>query len=168
MRYDTESRELWRSELGDSAEPLWNAFRSVDPPELELPQDDQRRTPWLLLGMAASWLVIAVLFAWNVNLQKDVTAAQKQSALVLLAAERSDRVLAGLANVRQLGRNPAITAALIELLTSSDDPNVQLEALDLLLDDVLKDLEFRREVLERIQFNRAFVELAIQSREART
>ena len=168
MTRNTDSRELWRAELGDSAEPLWNAFRQVEPPEINLRPDDRRRQPWMLLGMAASWMAIAVLFAWNVGLQNDVTEARERTALVLLAAERSDRVLTGLANARQLERHPEITAALLEVLKTSSDPNVQLGALDLLLDDVLQDPDLRRKVLEQVRFNRSFIELAIQAREVRT
>ena len=88
--------------------------------------------------------------------------------MVLLAADRSDHVLTGLANARQLRHDPAITGMLLELLKTSEDPNVQLEALDLLLDDVLSDEKRRRELLEDVQFNRSFLELAIKAREVRT
>ena len=168
MTDQTDPRKLWRAELGETAEPLWDEFRIVEPPELSMPPQVRRKVQWMPLGMAASWLAIAALFAWNVDLQNEVTEAQEQTALVLLAAERSDRVLAGLSNVRRLDREPAITAALLELLKNSADPNVQLEALDLLLDDVLQDTEFRRDVLEQVLFNRSFVERAIQAREVRT
>ncbi len=168
MTNDTDPREVWRAEAGDAAAALWDAFRMHEPPELAASLEERRQMPWMLLGMAASWLAIAVLFAWNVDLQNDVREARERTALVLLAAERSDRVLAGLAGVRRLERDDVITAALVELLKNSADPNVQLEALDLLLDDVLQEPEFRREVLEQIQFNRSFVELAIQAREIRT
>jgi hypothetical protein len=168
MTNDKDPRALWRSEIGDDAEPLWDSFRLVVPPEMDRPLHDRRQAPWMWFAMAASWLAIAALFAWNVDLQNDVSAAQERTALVLLATERSDRVLAGLAAVRQLDRDPAITAALLELLKTSDDPNVQLEALDLLLDDGLQDPDLRREVLEQVRFNRSFIKLAIQAREVRT
>ena len=168
MTDQADPRKLWRDELGESAELLWDELRMVEPPELRTPLQDRRKVPWMPLAMAASWLAIAALFAWNVDLQSEVTEARERAALVLLAAERSDRVLAGLSNVRSLDRDPAITAALLELLKNSLDPNVQLEALDLLLDDVLQDPEFRREVLEQVRFNRSFVERAIQAREVRT
>ena len=168
MTDQMDPRNLWRAELGEASEPLWDEFRMVEPPKLSMPPQDRRKVPWMPLAMAASWLAIAALFAWNVDLQSDVTEAQERTALVLLAAERSDRVLAGLSNVRRLDRDPAITAALLELLKNSQDPNVQLGALDLLLDDVLQDPEFRREILEQVQFNRSFVERAIRAREVRT
>jgi hypothetical protein len=169
MSKNTDAREFWHSELGDdSGKALWNAFTEVEPPELDRQTSGRPQAPWLWMGMAASWLAIAALFAWNFDLQKDVVEAQEQTALVLLEAERSDRVLAGLANVRQLKRDPEISAALLELLKNSDDPNVQIDALDLLLDNVLKDPDLRREVLEQVRFNRSFVEFAIQSQEVRT
>lgn len=168
MTNNTDPRTFWRSEIGDDAEPLWDSFRLVRPPELNLPRHDRRPAPGLWLAMAASWVAIAALFAWNFDLQNDVSEARERTALVLLATERSDHVLAGLATVRQLDRDPAITAALLELLKQSDDPNVQLEALDLLFDDVLQDPDIRQEVLDQVRFNRSFVELAIQTREVRT
>lgn len=169
MSENTDPRESWRSELGDdSAKALWNAFREVEPPKLDRHNSDRPRVNWMLVGLAASWMAIATLFAWSIDLQKDVAEAREQTALVLLAAERSDRVLAGLGNVRHLDRDPAITAALLELLKNSDDPNVQIEALDLLFDDVLKDRDLSQEVLEQVRFNRSFIEFAILAREART
>lgn len=169
MSENKDPREFWHSEAGDdSAEALWNAFEEVEPPELDRQSFVHPRWNWMLVGMAASWVAIAALFAWNIDLQRDVAGAQQQTALVLLAAERSDRVLAGLGNVRQLDPDPAITDALLELLKNSDDPNVQVEALDLLLDGVLQDPDFRQEVLEQVRFNRSFVEFAIQAREVRT
>ncbi len=161
-------RDVWRAEFGDSADKAWDAFGISEPPELA-PLEEQRRTqPWMWYGLAASWAAIAALFAWNMNLQGDVSAAREQTALVLLAAERSDRVLSGLASVRQLDQDPAIRAALLHLLKTSEDPNVQLDALDLLLDDVLADPDLRREVLEEIRFNRSFIELALRAREVQT
>lgn len=168
MSNDSESRALWREALGDDADATWDAFRMAEPPARAPLMPARRRPPWMGFGLAASWLAIAVLFAWNVDLQGDVTAARERTALVLLAAERSDRVLAGLADARRFDRNPAITAELLHVLKTSDDPNVQLEALDLLLDDVLKDTERRREVLDGIRFNRQFIERAIAAREIRT
>ncbi len=168
MSNKTDTRDLWRAELGDAAEPLWDAFKLAEPPALRPLDHPRRQWPWMWLGLAASWLGIAVLAAWNIDLQSEVNLAREQAALVSLAAERSDRVLTGLAHARQLDRDPAITAALLQLLKTSDDPNVQLEALDLLIDDVLRDPEFRREVLQEIQFNRPFIELALQTREIRT
>ena len=169
MSENTDPRDYWRSELGDeSAKALWNAFPEVEPPKLNRQISDRPRANWTLVGLAASWLAIAALFAWNVELQNNVAEAREQTALALLTAERSDRVLAGLENVRYLKRDPAITASLLELLKNSNDPNVQLEALDLLLDDVLQDREFRQEVLEQVRFNRSFVKFAIEAREVRT
>ena len=168
MTYDTDTRDFWRSELGDASEPLWDAFKMAKPPALGPLEHERRQQPWIWFGLAASWLGIATLAAWNLDLQNDVTEAREQAALVSLAAERSDRVLWGLAHARQLDRDPAITAALVHLLKTSVDPNVQLEALDLLLDDGLQDSAFRREVVEEIRFNRAFIELALQAQETRT
>jgi len=168
MTYDTDTRDLWRSELGDASEPLWDAFKMAKPPALGPLEHERRQQPWIWFGLAASWLGIATLAAWNIGLQNDVTEAREQAALVSLAAGRSDRVLWGLAHARQLDRDPAITAALVHLLKTSVDPNVQLEALDLLLDDGLQDSAFRREVVEEIRFNRAFIELALQAQETRT
>ena len=169
MSKNTDPRDFWRSEVGEhTAKTLWSAFSEVEPPGLDQQDPGHSQAPWLMIGMAASWLAIAALFAWNIDLQKDVAEAQERTALALMAAQRSDRVLAGLANVRQLERDPAITAALLELLKNSNDPNVQIEALDLLLEDVLKDHDFRQEVLEEVRFNRSFVEFAIQAREVRT
>lgn len=166
MTDDTETRGFWRAELGDAAEPLWDAFTMAGAPAAG--PRERRRQPYIWIGLAASWLGIAILAAWNLDLQSDVAEAREQAALVALAAERSDRVLWGLAHARQLDRDPAITAALVHLLTTSVDPNVQLEALDLLLDDKLQDAELRREIVEEIRFNRAFIELALQARETRT
>lgn len=168
MTNDTDPRQLWRSELGNSAEPLWDAFRTVEPPELKPPHRESRRAPMMWLGMAASWIAIAGLFGWNINLRNEVTEARAQAALALLAAERSDFVLAGLATVRQLDADPAITAALLELLQNSADPNLQLEALDLLLSGASSDMNVQRDVLEQVRFNRSFLELAIRAREVRT
>ena len=168
MSNDSESRALWRDALGDTADPAWDAFRMDAPPALTTMDAERRQVPWMAVGLAASWLAIAALFAWNVGLQRDVSEAQERAALVLLEAERSDRVLAGLADARRFRRNPAIAAELLHVLKTSEDPNVQLEALDLLLDDVLKDVETRREVLDEIRFNRPFIERAIQAREIRT
>jgi hypothetical protein len=168
MTNDTDTRDFWRSELGDASEPLWYAFKMAKPPALGALEHERRQQPWIWFGLAASWLGIATLAAWNVGLQNDVTEAREQAALVSLAAGRSDRVLWGLAHARQLDRDPAITAALVHLLKTSVDPNVQLEALDLLLDDGLQDSAFRREVVEEIRFNRAFIELALQAQETRT
>ena len=168
MTNDTDPRNLWRSELGGAADEIWDAFRSAEPPPLAPPEDARRQPPWMWLGLAASWVAIAALFAWNVSLQGEVGHARQQSALVLLAAERSDRVLTGLASARRLDRAPAITAALLELLKTSDDPNVQLEALDLLLEDILADPGLRQQVIDEIRFNRTFIELALEAREIRT
>lgn len=168
MNGNTDTRELWRSEIGAAADPLWDAFKMVEPPPPAPLRHEHRQKPWMLVGLAASWIAIAALFAWNVSLQGDVTEARERTALALLAAERSDRVLAGLANARQLDSRPRITAALLELLKNSDDPNVQLEALDLLLQDALNDDDLLREVLEDVRFNRSFIELAIQTREIQT
>lgn len=168
MTDHTDTRDFWRSELGDATEPLWDAFTMAKPPVLGPLELEHRRQPWMWFGLAASWLGIATLAAWNINLQNDVTEAREQAALVSLSAGRSDRVLWGLAHARQLDRDPAITAALVHLLKTSVDPNVQLEALDLLRDNVLQDSEFRRKVVEEIRFNRPFIELALQTQETRT
>lgn len=168
MTNDTDTRDFWRSELGDDSEPLWDAFKIAKPPALGPLEHERRQQSWIWLGLAASWLGIAALAAWNIELQDDVTEAREQAALVSLAAGRSDQVLWGLAHARQLDRDPAITAALVRLLKTSVDPNVQLEALDQLLDDVLQDPDFRREVVEEIRSNRAFIELALRAQETRT
>lgn len=168
MTNDTDSRALWRETLGDDADPTWDAFRMSEPPPLALAAEAPRQPRWIRTGLAASWLGIAALFAWNVALQRDVTAAREQSALVLLEAERSDRVLAGLATAATLDRDPAITSALLELLKTSSDPNVQLAALDLLVENVLKRPAARREVLDDIRHNRPFIERAMQALEIRT
>ncbi len=168
MSNDSESRARWRDALGDDADPTWDAFRMAEPPVIQ-PVEQSPRTPrWVWFGLAASWIGIAMLFSWNVTLQRDVTAANEQTALVLLAAERSDRVLAGLANARRLDRDPAIAEALLELLKTSKDPNVQLQALDLLIDGELRSADARREVLDAVRFNRPFIERAIEALEIRT
>ena len=168
MTNDTDPRELWRSELGSSAEPIWNAFRTVEPAELKLHHRETRRAPVMWLGMAASWIAIVGLISWNLDLRNEVTEARAQAALALLVSERSDIVLTGLATVRQLDADPAITAALLELLQNSADPNLQLEALDLLLSGPSGDINVQRVVLEQVRFNRSFLELAIRAREVRT
>ena len=166
MSKHTNARELWRSELGDAAEPLWDTFMMHKPPALGAFEKPGRA--WMWMGLAASWLGIALLAAWNVTLQRDVSEAREQAALMLLTAGRSDRVLGGLASIRQIGQDRAINDALLQLLKTTDDPNIQIEALDLLLDDVLSDPAARNEVLKEIRFNREFIELALQSREIRT
>lgn len=160
-------RELWRNEFGASAERVWDAFRFTAPPT-GAPAPAAARSPrWHWLGLAASWVMIAVLLAWNAELRRDLVGARQHAALVLLAAERSDRVLSGLADARQLRRDPDIRAALLELLARSRDPNVQLEALDMLLDDEAADPASRRRMLDAVRFNREFIESALQSRETR-
>lgn len=160
-------RELWRNELGGSAERVWDAFRFRAPPSGAPAPAATGSLRWHWLGLAASWVMIAVLLTWNAELRRDLVGAREHAALVLLSADRSDRVLAGLADARQLRRNPEIRAALLELLTLSRDPNVQLEALDMLVEDVAADPESSRRMLEAVRFNREFIQSALQSRETR-
>lgn len=165
MNSKDDMRRLWQEEAGDAGVRLWDEFPISTAPPMERPPAERSNSPWLWAGMAASWAVVGVMVLWNLELRSDVDAAQAQAALALLSTGRSDQVLAGLHSVQTVRANSGLTDALLQLLQTSDDPNVQLEALELLQERGDLTPAAWNEVLMNIRHHKEFIERALKAQE---
>ncbi|MEM8547336.1 MAG: hypothetical protein AAGF46_04145 [Pseudomonadota bacterium] len=165
MSHNEDMRSIWQDEAGDAGAKLWDEFPLSAAPPMERQAAERPQGPWLWAGIAASWAVVGVMVLWNLELRSDVDAAQAQAALALLSTGRSDQVLAGLQSVQTVKNHGGLTDVLLQLLQTSDDPNVQLEALELLYQRGDLSSADWNAALKNVRHHKEFIERALKAQE---
>ena len=166
MKADEEQRALWRDALGDDADRLWQAVPGESAPPLRMrfssPGGERR---WRFAAIAATVLAGLSLF-WNWRISSELAGVRLNQALTLLQVDSSVVRLTALAALRDTRLSAQSVEVLIGIVTTARDPNVQLAALDLLLDSgalgSADDVAAR--VLEQVKNNRAFVAASLRAR----
>ena len=164
-----EHIDLWRDALDDDAERLWTSIHEdVAPPLRGSFTTEVRRRPgrWLL---AAAMALVLVTGMWNVVLTRQLAEIRDDYLMATLAAGSPANRLAALHRLGGESLSADAVEALKNLVRVSQDPNIQLAALDLLLDS--RALSADREIqtlLEQIRHNSQFIEAAVRARSVRT
>ncbi|MEN1728476.1 MAG: hypothetical protein AAGJ52_08540, partial [Pseudomonadota bacterium] len=159
---------LWKEALGEQSEAIWNAFRVDQPPPLELHVTRVERPSWVPWLAAASLAAVLVLGGLNLRLLNELESVRTQQTLTALSLSAQYERLAVLNQLQGQAMDPQLVAAIRVLLLESEDPNVQLAALDLLWQTANFDNpdEVAR-LIRETRHNRAFIQAAIQSRTTR-
>jgi hypothetical protein len=127
--------DQWRSILGDKADALWNAFD--EPPAIELPRPLRRaaRESRWKFATAASLAACLIVSALAIRETDKLDDARVQFALGQLQGGDPSAQL-GAANFLRARSNQLDRDALGTLehaIATADDPNVQLEILEILV-----------------------------------
>ena len=167
MTAANEHRKIWRDALQDDADRVWSGMQEEIAPPL--------RTSFRAPGISSAWRWLAVAAgiaaigfgAWNVSLQRELSDTRAAYLVATLRGESSSR-LATLHRLETVTLSDAIVEELISVVKESDDPNVQLAAIDILLDNRSLDDEERIDsLLDGVRHNRKFIEQAIRARSTR-
>lgn len=164
-----QHEQLWRDALGDDAERIWNGIREdVAPPLRDSFASEVRPRPgrWLL---AAAMVLVLVTGMWNVLLTRQLAEIRDDYVMATLAAGSPANRLAVLHRLGGESLSADAVEALKNLVRVSQDPNIQLAALDLLLDShaLSADSEIQT-LLEQVRHNSQFIEAAVRARSVRT
>ena len=164
-----ESFELWREAIDDDAERVWTSISEDVAPPLRhsfTRGGTRRRQHWLL---AAAIVLVMVTGAWNVLLMRQLADARADYMMATLANDASNQRLAMLHRLDGESLSSDAVEALKHLVRVSQDPNIQLAALDLLLDSrALSGDQEIQALLKQVRHNRHFVEVAVRARSVRT
>ena len=164
-----EHTDLWRDALGDDADPVWNSIREdVAPPLRRSFKTAAKPHPqrWLL---AAAIVLAMVTGTWNFLLMRQLADARSDYLLATLVTDASTGRLAALHRLSGETLSADAVQALKDLVRVSQDPNIQLAALDLLLDSrALPTDEEVQALLRQVRHNSHFIEAAVRARSVRT
>ena len=167
MTAASEHRKIWRDALQEDADLVWSGMQEeIAPPLRTSFRTQSGGSAWRWLAVAAG--IAAIGFgAWNVSLQRELSDTRAAYLVAMLRVESSSR-LATLHRLETVKLSDTIVEELITVVKTSDDPNVQLAAIDILLDNrVLDDEERVDSLLEGVRHNRTFIEQAIRARSMR-
>ena len=164
-----EHVNLWRDAIDDDAERVWTSIREDVAPPLRhayATKDALRPYRWLL---AAAIAAVMVTGAWNLALMKQLADVHADYVMASLAIDLSENRLATLHSLYGESLSADAVEALKDLVRISQDPNIQLTALDLLLDnhELSKDQDVEA-LLQQVRHNGHFVEAAVRARSIRT
>lgn len=164
-----EQVDLWRDAIDDDAERVWTSIREDVAPPLRrsfATEDALRPHRWLL---AAAIALVMVTGAWNFALMKQLADVRADYVMATLAVDLSETRLASLHRLYGESLSADAVEALKDLVRISEDPNIQLAALDLLLDnhELSKDQDVEA-LLQQVRHNGHFVEAAVRARSIRT
>ena len=168
MKAEDENRALWRDALGDRADDFWHAFpRELAPPlSVRFVASPERRR-WRLVA-AAALAVVGLMAGWNLKLSRELSDARRDHAFAMLGIDSWPARLTALSMLRGETLSSAAVTTLMRVVATSRDPNVQLAALDLLIDSGAIDVDdLTHTLLEQIRHNRAFVETSLRARTTR-
>lgn len=163
-----EHIDLWREAIDDDAERVWNGIGEDVAPPLRRSftvSDRPRPQRWLL---AAAIVLAVVTGMWNFLLTRQLAEARADYLVATLAAGLPANRLTTLHRLSGESLSADAEEALRNLVRFSEDPNVQLAALDLLLDG--RALSGDREIealIEQVRHNSHFVEAAVRARSIR-
>tara|TARA_R100001377_G_C3189965_1_gene110143 strand:+ start:1469 stop:1984 length:516 start_codon:yes stop_codon:yes gene_type:complete len=126
--------EQWQEVIGEDADRLWQALevsgshRALTPPA--------RPKRWLSLGKIAAALGsvgLVALLQWQVAQDRDLL--RTENLQLRLLSHNAMQQLEALTQIQNLSPETAMTVApqLLSMLTNSEDPNVQLSALEALI-----------------------------------
>jgi len=160
---------IWRDALEDQADTLWNGVQEEVAPPLRASFAARRdSTAWRWVAIAAGIAVVAVA-NWNLSLHRELSATR---SLYLVAMLQADSSITRLTTLHRLGGaklSSSIVDELMALIKTSEDPNIQLAALDILLEiGALDGAERIDALLKEVRQNRQFIETAIRARTIRT
>lgn len=164
-----EHIDLWRDAIDDDAERVWGSFREEPAPPLRhsfVTREAARPERWLL---AAAIVVVMVTGAWNMSLMRQLEEVRNDYVMAALATDLSATRLASLHRLSGEPLSSAAIEALKDLVRAARDPNIQLAALDLLLDGhaLPGDGEIQA-LLREVRHNGRFIETAVRARTAQT
>tara|TARA_R110002167_G_scaffold66614_1_gene188485 strand:- start:357 stop:872 length:516 start_codon:yes stop_codon:yes gene_type:complete len=126
--------EQWQEVIGEDADKLWQALEvSAVPSVLSIPVRPKR---WLWLGKIAAALGsvgIVVLLQWQAA--QETQLLRTQNLQLRLLSHNAMQQLEALNQLQHLSPETALTVApqLLTVLKNSEDPNVQLSALETLI-----------------------------------
>lgn len=160
---------IWRDALEEQAEMLWNGLQEEVAPPLRARFEARRdSTAWRWVAIAAGVAAVGVA-SWNLSLHRELSATKTLYQVAMLQADSSANRLTMLHRLDGAELSSSVVDELIALIKTSEDPNVQLAALDILLETGALDGEERiRALLEEVRQNRRFIETAIRARTIRT
>lgn len=164
-----EPIELWREALGDDAERIWNSLpEDAAPPLRHTFRDETRRHPqrWL---MAAAIAIVAATAVWNFSLMRQLADLREDYVLATLSPGSPATRLTALHRLDGSTLSADAVVALKDIVRTSQDPNIQLAALDVLLDGgaLSGDAEIQT-LIEQVRHNGRFIQAAVRSRSIRT
>lgn len=160
---------IWRDTLGEDAETLWSGLQmEVAPPLRASLESKSENTAWRWVAIAASIATIAV-GSWSLALKSELSATRSMYLVAMLHEDSSPTRLTALHRLDGTQLSVSVVDELMALVRVSDDPNVQLAALDILLDTgALREESHIRALLKDVRHNRQFIETAIRARTVRT
>jgi hypothetical protein len=169
MRGAKQNLSIWRDVLEENADTLWNGMQEEVAPPLRGSFKARRDgIAWRWVAIAAGITVVGVA-SWNLSLQRELSATQSLYLVAMLQTDSSVTRLTTLHRLERVKLSDAVVDELMALIKTSDDPNVQLAALDILLDTgALDDEERIRALLKDVRQNRKFIETAMRARTIRT
>lgn len=169
MNGPEQNRELWREALGSDAERVWNSFDIDGAPPLRQSLVTRPGVNYWRWAAAAALLLVVTSAVWNVTLMRQLNAARSDFLIATLHSGSSNTRLYALHSLRTLRFTADATNALRTTVVKSEDPNVQLAALDILLDQglVSSEADIQR-LLQDVRHNRRFLEIAVRARSVRT
>jgi hypothetical protein len=164
-----EHSELWYDAIQDDAERVWNNIHADVAPPLRRTFARKYRLPpqrWLLAAAIAIAMVIGIQ---NLTLMRQIADVRDDYLIATLTADSSTVRLATLHNLSGKPLSTDAVEVLRDLVRRSKDPNVQLAALDLLLDsNALSGDEEIKALLEQVRHNSQFIKTAVRARSVRT
>lgn len=164
-----EHIKLWHEAIDEDADRIWNGIREDVAPPLRhsfVTGDSRRPQRWLLI---AAIVLVMLTGTWNVFLMRQLADVRADYMMAALAADSSAIQLATLHRLDGESLSADAVEALQDLVRISQDPNIQLAALDLLLDSrALSGTQEIQALLKQVRHNRRFVEVAVRARSVRT
>jgi len=160
-----EHLELWREELDTNAELVWDGIQEEIAPPLRKPfRSAVNIRPWRWAAAAA---VVALLVSglWNAVLLQELENVRTDYVIAMLKNDSPLSQLTTLDTLRSDHLSANLTEALQRLVISSQDPNIQLAALDILLEQgTLSDEKQVQLMLPQVRYNQQFIEMAVRAR----
>jgi len=165
--YD-ENFALWRETLGKNTFAAWNAIHECAASPLRVCFESvasSRRWRWVT---AAAIALASLSWLWNLQLHQELSRLRTDYAFATLNADSSPAQLTALETFRGGRLSAYAVVRLKTLVTTSRDPNVQIAALEILLDsDSLDAGDNGPALLNQVHHNRGFIEASLRARTTR-
>ena len=169
MSGQDEQYQLWSNVFGNDTATVWDALEEeIAPPAGFRLRSDSRDRRWRWLAMTAAGLAgLSLLWNWHISIE--LTNTRIEYALALLEMNSSPIRLNALARIGDNELSTDSITVLRKTVAKSRDPNVQLAALDILLDSGNLDSQQAAEaLLQQVIYNNAFVRISLRMRSDQT
>ena len=167
MSSEQEQIALWRDTLGADASRFWSAMDVERAPPMRPLQESRAGGPaWRWLSIAAC-VVLAASVLVNVMLVRELGDARHDFLLARLADQSPAARFVAINALSREGLSADAVMALESLVLSAADPNVQLAALDVLIDSGALSDDAIANLVSRAGHNTDFLRLAVRARSTR-